>query len=90
MHALLFLRHSERSMGNEFAFYLPTLPSENVAPEVSWILLGTTFSIFSGKPSCTAFGTMLLPVACETLPVAGLEPVLWAASGILSSTEAGT
>lgn len=55
--------------------YLLTLPSENFAPLVSWMALGTAFSTFSGSPSCIACGTLDSPVACETLPVCGLAPV---------------
>jgi hypothetical protein len=60
------------------------------APLVSWIAFGTAFSTFCGSPSCSHCGTLLSPVACETLPVSLLEFVSCAASGILCSTEEGT
>ena len=52
-------------------------------------MLGTIFSTFSGRPSCKVWGTLESPVACETLPVLGLLPVSWTASGSLSSTDLG-
>ena len=51
--------------------------------------LGTIFSTFSGRPSWRVLGTLESPVACETLPVLGLLPVSWTASGSLSSTDLG-
>ena len=70
-------------------YFESTLPSENLAPEVSWMALGTAFSTDSGRPSCSAFGTMDLPVAWETLPVSLLEPVSWTESGSSSSSFLG-
>jgi hypothetical protein len=51
-----------------YFFGASTDPSLNLAPVVSWMLLGTIFSIFSGRPSCSALGTLESPVAWLTLP----------------------